>query len=159
MVDLNNSQDSKSAPVPVDGQSGFLALLLTISCPLLVLIFIYLFFKLFCRSQTIVLPIETSNYLRDRTMQKNQHDGIDATNIQNISIEIFKEETGSDADAQCSICLGGLVDGDKVKVLPKCCHVFHPECIDMWLSSHSSCPLCRSSLVARPVVEPGMLVW
>ncbi|KAF3330630.1 RING-H2 finger protein ATL11 [Carex littledalei] len=158
MVDLNNSQDSESAPISVDGQSSFLALLLTVSCPLIVLIFIFLFFKLFCRIQTIVLPNETSNYLRDRTMQKNQHDGIDAQNIQGTSIELFQEETGSDADAQCSICLGGLVDGDKVKVLPKCCHVFHQECIDMWLGSHSSCPLCRASLVARPVVEPSMVV-
>ncbi|XP_078152820.1 RING-H2 finger protein ATL11-like [Carex rostrata] len=158
MVDLNNSQDSESALIPVDGQSSFLALLLTVSCPLMVLIFIFLFFKLFFCSQTIVWPIETSNYLRDRTMQKNQHDGIDAKSIQNISIEFFKEETVSDADAQCSICLGGLVDGDKVKVLPKCCHVFHPECIDTWLGSHSSCPLCRASLVAIPAVEPGMVV-
>lgn len=30
--------------------------------------------------------------------------------------------------------------------LPKCHHVFHVECIDMWLSSHSNCPICRASL-------------
>ena len=25
---------------------------------------------------------------------------------------------------------------------------FHVECIDMWLSSHSNCPICRASIVA-----------
>ncbi|KAJ3703120.1 hypothetical protein LUZ61_006825 [Rhynchospora tenuis] len=148
MVNSNNTQDSQSALIPVHGQSGILALSLTILCPLLAVIFIFLFFKLLCHSHIMVPRYETSNHSSNTTMQKNQHDGIDAKEIHRISIELFEGETGS--ETQCSICLGGLADGDKVKVLPLCYHVFHPECIDMWLSSHSSCPLCRASLISRP---------
>lgn len=46
----------------------------------------------------------------------------------------------------CPICLAEFVEGEKVRVLPNCNHGFHLECIDAWLVSHSSCPLCRHSL-------------
>lgn len=48
---------------------------------------------------------------------------------------------------ECSICLGEFLDGEKVRVLPKCNHGFHIKCIDRWFVSHSSCPNCRHSLV------------
>ncbi|KAJ4767151.1 RING-H2 finger protein ATL66 [Rhynchospora pubera] len=156
MENSNYSQDSQSALIHVHGHSRILALSLTILCPLLAVIFIFLFFKLLCRSHIMVQRYETSNYSSNTTMQKNQHDGIDAKEIHSISIELFEGETGS--DTQCSVCLGDLADGDKVKVMPLCNHVFHPECIDMWLSSHSSCPLCRASLISRPVSDLGMPV-
>jgi hypothetical protein len=31
-----------------------------------------------------------------------------------------------------------------VRLLPKCNHSFHINCIDMWFHSHSTCPICRS---------------
>ncbi|KAJ6696569.1 hypothetical protein OIU85_002965 [Salix viminalis] len=46
----------------------------------------------------------------------------------------------------CTICLGEFSDGEKVRVLPKCSHGFHVQCIDKWLSLHSSCPLCRQTI-------------
>ncbi|XP_062092338.1 RING-H2 finger protein ATL74-like [Humulus lupulus] len=52
-------------------------------------------------------------------------------------------------DTDCTICLGEFETGDKVRVLPKCCHGFHVRCIDPWLVSHSSCPTCRRSLLEQ----------
>ena len=49
-------------------------------------------------------------------------------------------------DTECCICLGSFKDGEKLKVLAGCGHSFHSECVDKWLASHSSCPLCRASL-------------
>lgn len=49
----------------------------------------------------------------------------------------------------CPICLGEFTDGEVVKVLPDCNHVYHVRCIDTWLMSHSSCPTCRCSLIGR----------
>ncbi|XP_071728716.1 RING-H2 finger protein ATL78-like [Rutidosis leptorrhynchoides] len=50
-------------------------------------------------------------------------------------------------DTECVICLGDLLTGDRIKILPKCNHGFHVRCIDKWLKSHSSCPNCRHSLL------------
>lgn len=51
--------------------------------------------------------------------------------------------------SECPICLGEYLEGEKVRVLPKCGHSFHAKCIDTWLESHSSCPNCRRSLLER----------
>ncbi|PRQ47180.1 putative transcription factor C2H2 family [Rosa chinensis] len=49
--------------------------------------------------------------------------------------------------SECAICLGEFAEGDEIRVLPHCGHVFHVGCIDTWLGSHSSCPSCRQILV------------
>uniref|UniRef100_A0A0D9VEA0 RING-type E3 ubiquitin transferase n=1 Tax=Leersia perrieri TaxID=77586 RepID=A0A0D9VEA0_9ORYZ len=50
--------------------------------------------------------------------------------------------------AQCAICLGVVRDGEAVRRLPECKHMFHVECVDMWLYSHATCPLCRRDVAA-----------
>ncbi|PKA53482.1 RING-H2 finger protein ATL79 [Apostasia shenzhenica] len=52
---------------------------------------------------------------------------------------------GAGGHAECAICLCGFSDGDLVRVLPSCSHVFHLKCVDQWLSSNASCPSCRRS--------------
>ncbi|XP_019167614.1 PREDICTED: RING-H2 finger protein ATL66-like [Ipomoea nil] len=47
---------------------------------------------------------------------------------------------------ECCICLGVFEDGEMIKVMPNCLHAFHSHCIDRWLSSSSTCPVCRSSI-------------
>lgn len=47
---------------------------------------------------------------------------------------------------ECAICLGQFQEDELGRTLPKCNHRFHLECIDMWLYSHSTCPLCRDVL-------------
>nr|CAB3449482.1 unnamed protein product [Digitaria exilis] len=48
--------------------------------------------------------------------------------------------------ALCSVCLEDVEAGEVVRRLPACGHLFHVECIDMWLHSHATCPLCRSGV-------------
>ncbi|CAK7352494.1 unnamed protein product [Dovyalis caffra] len=47
-------------------------------------------------------------------------------------------------DYECAVCLSVFEEGEEVRQLPSCKHSFHAPCIDMWLFSHSDCPLCRS---------------
>lgn len=49
----------------------------------------------------------------------------------------------SDSTPECSICLNSIEEGQQVRLLPNCRHLFHQECIDMWLSTNASCPVCR----------------
>jgi len=51
--------------------------------------------------------------------------------------------------ATCSVCLEEVRGGEMVRSLPGCRHVFHVGCIDPWLHSHATCPLCRSDLSPR----------
>ncbi|KAM3223552.1 hypothetical protein ACQJBY_057114 [Aegilops geniculata] len=53
------------------------------------------------------------------------------------------------ADAsECAVCLGEFQEGERVRLLPGCLHVFHAECIDTWLHGCASCPLCRAAITA-----------
>ncbi|KAK9990317.1 hypothetical protein SO802_025302 [Lithocarpus litseifolius] len=47
---------------------------------------------------------------------------------------------------ECAVCLGEFEDHETLRLLPKCSHAFHTDCIDAWLSSHVTCPVCRAKL-------------
>ncbi|CAD7699305.1 unnamed protein product, partial [Ostreobium quekettii] len=34
--------------------------------------------------------------------------------------------------------------GERLAVLPQCCHVYHARCVTRWLRSRGDCPICRS---------------
>ncbi|KAG6427076.1 hypothetical protein SASPL_111316 [Salvia splendens] len=48
-------------------------------------------------------------------------------------------------ETECIICLADFAVGEKIRVLEKCNHGFHLNCIQKWLISHSSCPTCRTN--------------
>jgi len=45
----------------------------------------------------------------------------------------------------CLICLENFETGDKATMLP-CIHMFHSNCIQEWLKSKNTCPLCKLKL-------------
>jgi hypothetical protein len=45
---------------------------------------------------------------------------------------------------ECAVCICELGDGDTGRLLPRCGHRFHAECVDRWFRSHATCPLCRA---------------
>ncbi|KAF2285844.1 hypothetical protein GH714_008387 [Hevea brasiliensis] len=48
---------------------------------------------------------------------------------------------------ECAICLEEFKEGEKCRMLvPSCVHIFHKDCIDIWLSEDTRCPLCRAVL-------------
>nr|GMC87189.1 RING-H2 finger protein ATL51-like [Ipomoea batatas] len=49
---------------------------------------------------------------------------------------------------ECVVCLSQFVQGEEVRVLVQCGHVFHVSCIETWLRSHPTCPICRVNTVA-----------
>ncbi|KQJ94243.1 RING-H2 finger protein ATL80 [Brachypodium distachyon] len=53
----------------------------------------------------------------------------------------------------CSVCLEDVRGGEMVRRLSNCGHVFHVKCIDMWLHSHRTCPMCRCVIAPPPMVE------
>ncbi|GFP95448.1 RING-H2 finger protein atl72 [Phtheirospermum japonicum] len=60
----------------------------------------------------------------------------------------LNEENGLGNDGnivECAVCLEGYKSGEKCRVLPKCNHIFHCECIDSWLLKTGACPICRAT--------------
>ncbi|MCD9643024.1 hypothetical protein HAX54_030128 [Datura stramonium] len=73
--------------------------------------------------------------------------GLEKSTISSIPLFVYKEENDDDDELECIICLSLLEDEDVCRKLPKCSHAFHVECIDMWLHSHSTCPICRAPVL------------
>ncbi|RWW08649.1 hypothetical protein GW17_00027898 [Ensete ventricosum] len=63
-----------------------------------------------------------------------------------------KEHKKGKGALECAVCLSEFADDDTLRLLPRCCHVFHVDCIDVWLGTHVTCPVCRANL-AEP--EPA----
>ncbi|KAI3997729.1 hypothetical protein MKX01_011804 [Papaver californicum] len=84
-------------------------------------------------------------------------EGLDSTVIQTFPLLVYsdlknhkKKINAIGTLLDCAVCIGEYEDEDVLRLLPKCRHVFHSECIDKWFDSHSTCPVCRSDL--NPVV-------
>ncbi|XP_077232900.1 RING-H2 finger protein ATL57-like [Tasmannia lanceolata] len=79
-----------------------------------------------------------------------QSRGLDFTILRALPVIQYKNtnaKTGYQSESDCSVCLGEFGEGEWLRLLPSCAHVFHISCIDTWFQTHSSCPLCRSNVI------------
>ncbi|KAH1081434.1 hypothetical protein J1N35_021195 [Gossypium stocksii] len=73
--------------------------------------------------------------------------GLDESVIREIPTFQFKREGDDETSVYgCVVCLNEFQQHDMLRVLPKCSHAFHLDCIDIWLQSNANCPLCRTSI-------------
>ncbi|KAL8158803.1 hypothetical protein V2J09_000340 [Rumex salicifolius] len=76
------------------------------------------------------------------------HDaGVDQSFIDSLPLFQYSSVIGVKDPFDCAVCLCEFEPDDRLRLLPKCSHAFHTDCIDTWLLSHSTCPLCRSNLL------------
>ncbi|CAK9134003.1 unnamed protein product [Ilex paraguariensis] len=79
--------------------------------------------------------------------------GLDPAVVDNFPTFAYSEVKGrkiGKGALECAVCLNEFEDNETLRLIPKCDHVFHPECIDAWLTSHVTCPVCRANLVPQP---------
>ncbi|CAH9088077.1 unnamed protein product [Cuscuta epithymum] len=75
------------------------------------------------------------------------HDsGLDQAFIDALPVFMYKQVVGPKEPFDCAVCLSEFLENDKLRLLPTCGHAFHINCIDTWLLSNSTCPLCRGTL-------------
>ncbi|KAL3617271.1 hypothetical protein CASFOL_038816 [Castilleja foliolosa] len=85
--------------------------------------------------------------------------GLDSSVIESFptfSYSEVKDHKIGKGTLECAVCLNEFEEQETLRLLPKCDHVFHPECIDAWLESHVTCPVCRANLALQP--EPAAAV-
>ncbi|KAK7316910.1 hypothetical protein RJT34_00718 [Clitoria ternatea] len=79
--------------------------------------------------------------------------GLDEALIKSIAVCKYNRGGGLVEGVECCVCLSEFEENQSLRLLPKCNHAFHLPCIDTWLMSNSTCPLCRSSITI-PSMEP-----
>ncbi|CAL5048120.1 unnamed protein product [Urochloa decumbens] len=100
---------------------------------------------------------------------EGDHVGVDVTKLPEYAYTQSsrrRSSNGGGDGVQCSVCLGAVQPGEMVRRLPICKHLYHVECIDMWLASHVTCPVCRSDVehapadgqAAAPTTEPTQVL-
>ncbi|KAH6781712.1 RING/U-box superfamily protein [Perilla frutescens var. frutescens] len=76
------------------------------------------------------------------------HDsGLDQAFIDALPVFSYNEISGPKEPFDCAVCLCEFSEADELRLLPICSHAFHINCIDTWLLSNSTCPLCRGALL------------
>ncbi|XP_071736056.1 RING-H2 finger protein ATL52-like [Rutidosis leptorrhynchoides] len=98
--------------------------------------------------------INSSQESQSRNQSTTHHDhlqhangGLDESLIKSIAVCKYMKGDGVVDGSDCAVCLSEFQEGESLRLLPKCGHAFHLPCIDTWLTSHSSCPLCRSHVM------------
>eukprot|EP00271_Cylindrocystis_brebissonii_P008272 TRINITY_DN2231_c0_g2_i2.p1 TRINITY_DN2231_c0_g2~~TRINITY_DN2231_c0_g2_i2.p1 ORF type:complete len:494 (+),score=110.41 TRINITY_DN2231_c0_g2_i2:860-2341(+) len=61
-------------------------------------------------------------------------------------VSLLQENLMKPEDAECCICLSPYDDDVELRQLP-CSHHFHCQCIDKWLRTKPTCPLCKFDIV------------
>lgn len=79
--------------------------------------------------------------------------GLDPALVAALPVFIVELDAAADGvghvKTECAVCLSALEHQEMAKLLPNCNHSFHAGCIDTWLASNSTCPLCRASVKPR----------
>lgn len=92
--------------------------------------------------------------------------GLDEAVIRSIPIFQFKKrertegnsrDFGTRSFSECAVCLNEFQEYEKLRKIPNCSHVFHIDCIDVWLQNNANCPLCRTSISTTTRFSPDQI--
>ncbi|XP_042516352.1 RING-H2 finger protein ATL2-like [Macadamia integrifolia] len=106
------------------------------------------------RRTRIVFSIEPSGTSANSVLIGSR--GLDESVVKSLPTFVYSSATHGCEVLECAVCLSEFEDDEKGRLLPKCNHSFHIDCIDMWFHSHSTCPLCRTIVTSEiPAVKPN----
>ncbi|KAG6730089.1 hypothetical protein I3842_01G061900 [Carya illinoinensis] len=59
-----------------------------------------------------------------------------------------------DLPESCAVCLYEFEDGEEIRWLRNCRHIFHRTCLDQWMDhDRKTCPLCRTQFVPEEMKD------
>ncbi|EPS66471.1 hypothetical protein M569_08311, partial [Genlisea aurea] len=105
------------------------------------LIFTFVLYTKYCSSITVIPPPSSS--ANNRFHQLKRKSGVDRRVVESLPLFRFSAVAWRRTAVECAVCLCRFRGEELLRLLPKCKHAFHVECVDTWLDEHSTCPLCR----------------
>ncbi|CAI9778848.1 unnamed protein product [Fraxinus pennsylvanica] len=83
--------------------------------------------------------------------------GLDEAAIRSIPLFQYRKGIGKDKLAEgsytdCTVCLNEFQEDEKLRIIPNCGHVFHIDCLDIWLQKNANCPLCRTGISSTKMI-------
>ncbi|XP_009800511.1 E3 ubiquitin-protein ligase ATL31-like [Nicotiana tabacum] len=125
---------------------------------LIAALFFIAFFSIYIRNRSAA----NGNTIRQTLSMRRRSAAAATRGLDNLVIETFPTFTYAEVKdhhigkgaLECAVCLNEFEDDETLRLIPKCDHVFHPECIDAWLKSHVTCPVCRADLSTPQPDEP-----
>ncbi|KAM0934557.1 putative transcription factor C2H2 family [Dioscorea sansibarensis] len=153
------SSSASIAPPPPAGTGSYNPSLLIIAAILIFVIAasasIHLLLRLFSR-----FPSPSSPPNQNPNPNPNPHSGTSSTSTSDHAAKALiaslpiSTAAAARLSGDCAVCLSHLRPQDRLRILPACRHAFHPSCIDAWLRSSPSCPLCRSPITTSDLEIP-----
>ncbi|KAJ4770495.1 hypothetical protein LUZ62_020532 [Rhynchospora pubera] len=129
----------------------------TVGIPVAVLLLITTFIFAFALCNRTTANNTSSTAVVDVELHENYDDvtviGIDEATLKAYPTVTYTRNNSSN-DGCCSICLVEYKEGEVLRSMPGCGHLFHVQCVDTWLKSRPTCPVCRTSPLTSPVPTP-----
>lgn len=87
----------------------------------------------------------TNPFIYTHSSVGGRNSGINRAVVESLPLFRFSSLRGrrQKEGLECAVCLTRFQPNELLRLLPKCKHAFHVECVDTWLDAHSTCPLCR----------------
>ncbi|THU45995.1 hypothetical protein C4D60_Mb09t00260 [Musa balbisiana] len=105
--------------------------------------FLLLVYAKFCHSAASEFFGTASAGHGEFLLPQHRFSGIDKAAVESLPLFRFSTLRGARDGLECAVCLSRFGDADVLRLLPRCKHAFHVDCVDRWLEAHSTCPLCR----------------
>ena len=79
------------------------------------------------------------------TMNESRNQGVPISRLFSNTELILPDERILAGDS-CPICHNNFEDGEIIRRINSCHHYFHAGCIERWLTTNDTCPVCRGHL-------------
>ncbi|PIA28448.1 hypothetical protein AQUCO_06900013v1 [Aquilegia coerulea] len=137
---------SSSSPPLLNNQNATsfrpsIAVIVAVLTTMFSITFLLLLYAKHCKGSNGYQGNLNSTVQSSSTARRNS--GIDRSVIESLPVFRFASLRGQKEGLECSVCLNRFESNEVLRLLPKCKHAFHVECVDTWLDAHSTCPLCR----------------
>ncbi|XP_019431299.1 PREDICTED: RING-H2 finger protein ATL43-like [Lupinus angustifolius] len=138
---FDHDHQGKKSSEPLKPSTAIVVCVLTTVCSITFMILLYIKHCIDFNNASSSLNNPNNNSSEER-----KNSGVERSVVESLPIFRFGSLTGHKEGLECVICLKKLEDHEFLRLLPKCDHAFHVECVDMWLNAHSTCPLCRDKV-------------